>query len=133
MRLIDTVIEDLQALHEDEVTPMGAALMELLGAGRGSLIDLADRFTQADLGEIMASWIGNGPNLPISTHDLRRVLGEARVEELATLAGLGSEAFLQRLVRLLPEAVHHMTPEGALETPMEPRRPYHGWRKSRPV
>ncbi len=126
MRLIHSVIDDLQALHDAEVTPMGAALMELLGGERGSLIDLADRFTQVGLGYIMASWIGDGRNIPISTHDLRRVLGEARVEELATLAGLGSEAFLRRLVRLLPETVHRMTPEGALETPVEPPRPHNG-------
>ena len=125
MRLIHAVIEDL-ALHDEEVTPMGAALVELLGGERGSLIDLADRFTQAGLGDIMASWTSNGPNLSISAHDLRRVLGEARVEELATLAGLGSAAFLRRLVHLLPDAVHRMTPEGALEMTTEARRRHHG-------
>lgn len=117
MRLIHSVIDDLQALHDEEVTPMDAVLSELLGGGRGSLIELADRFMQAGLGEIMASWTSNGPKLPISTHDLRRVLGEAWVEELATLAGVGSDAFLRRLVRALPDAVLHMTSKGALETP----------------
>jgi uncharacterized protein YidB (DUF937 family) len=126
MQLIHTVIDDLQALRDDDVTPMGAALAELLGGERGPLIDLADRFTQADLGEIMASWIGNGPKLSISMHDLRRVLGESWAEELATLAGLESEAFLRRLVGLRPDAVHRMTPGPGLETAMEPARPHHG-------
>ena len=113
MRLIHEVIEHLGELPDGPITPMGAALVELLGGERGSLPELADRFTQAGLGPGMASWIGNGPNLPIGTHDLRHVLGEERVEDLATLAGLESEDFLVHLARLLPAAVHRMTPEGA--------------------
>jgi uncharacterized protein YidB (DUF937 family) len=126
MRLIHEVIEDLRGRPDEDGTPLGAALEELLGGERGSLPDLADRFTEAGLAEVMASWIGNGPNLPISTSDLRRVLGEERAEDLATLAGLDSEAFLVHLARLLPAAVHHMTPEGDLETPDVARRPRHG-------
>jgi len=126
MRLIHEVIEDLRGRADEDGTPLGAALEELLGGERGSLPDLADRFTEAGLAEVMASWIGNGPNLPISTSDLRRVLGEERAEDLATLAGLDSEAFLVHLARLLPAAVHHMTPEGDLETPDVARRPRHG-------
>ena len=118
MRLIHDVIEDLRGLPDEPVTPLGAALEELLGGERGSLPELADRFTQAGLGNIMASWIGHGPNLTISTRDLRRILGEERVEDLATLAGLSSGDFLVHLARLLPAAIHRMTPEGELETPV---------------
>jgi uncharacterized protein YidB (DUF937 family) len=114
MRLIPQVIEDLRGLPEGDVSPMDAALEELLGGERGSLPDLADRFTQVGLGHIMASWIGNGPNLPITTGDLRRLLGEERVQDLATLTGLSSEDFLVHLARRLPEAVHRMTPEGEM-------------------
>ncbi len=114
MRLIHEVIEDLQTLPDEAVTPMGAALEELLGGERGSLPELAERFNEAGLSHIMQSWIGNGPNQPISTRDLRRVLGEERVEDLATLAGMISGDFLVHLARLLPAAVHRMTPEGEL-------------------
>jgi len=123
MRLIHEVIEDLRGWHDEELTPFGVVLEELLGGERGSLPELRDRFIEAGLGHIMASWIGDGPNLPISTRDLRRVLGEERVEDLATLAGLPSGDFLVRLARLLPAAVHRMTPEGALEMPVGSRKP----------
>ena len=116
MRLIHQVIDDLRGLPDEDVSPMAAALEELLGGERGSLPELADRFTQAGLGRIMASWIGNGPNLPISTRDLRIILGEERTEDLATLAGLASEGFLVHLARQLPMAVHRMTPEGSMDT-----------------
>ena len=123
MRLIHEVVEDLRRLPDGPVTPMGAALEELLGGERGSLPELAERFNEAGLGHIMASWIGHGPNLPVNTRDLRRVLGEERAEELATLAGMASGDFLVHLARLLPAAVHGMTPEGELEVSSEPREP----------
>jgi len=124
MRLIHEVIEDLRKLPDEEaVTPIGAALEELLGGERGSLPELRNRFAEAGLGHIMASWIGNGPNLSVSTRDLRRILGEERAEELATLAGMSSGDFLVHLARLLPAAVHRMTPEGSMESAVETRRP----------
>jgi uncharacterized protein YidB (DUF937 family) len=115
MRLLHEVIDDLRhQVGEGAITPLGHVLEELLGGERGSLPDLADRFTQAGLGHIMASWIGNGPNLPIRSEELRRVLGEARVQDMATLAGMPSVTLLNELCRLLPAAVHAMTPEGEL-------------------
>jgi uncharacterized protein YidB (DUF937 family) len=118
MRLIHQVIADLRNQTDKIESPMDAVLEELLGGERGSLRDLADRFTAAGQAHIMASWIGNGPNLPISTKDLRLILGEERAEDLATLAGLSSEDFLVHLARRLPEAVHHMTPEGEMGPPI---------------
>jgi uncharacterized protein YidB (DUF937 family) len=112
MRLIHQVIEDLRKLPDHEVTPIGAALEELLGGERGSLPELAERFTEAGLSNIMASWIGHGP---IGRRDLRRVLGKERVGDLAALTGMTSGDFLVHLARLLPAAVHRMTREGELQ------------------
>ena len=115
MRLIHQVVEDLRGLPDEEVTPFGAALIALLGGERGSLPELRQRFAEAGLGDIMKSWIGEGPNLGISTHDLRRALGEERVQDLATLAGVPTGEFLVHLARLLPAAVHRMTPQGRMD------------------
>ena len=108
MQLIHEVIEDLRALPEGSLSPMGAALRELLGGARGSVPELAQRFTNAGLAATMVSWMGDGPKIPIMARDLARVLGEERVADLATLAGLPPPEFLARLARLLPEAVHRM-------------------------
>lgn len=122
MRLIHDVIESLRGWHDEEVTPLGAALIALLGGERGSVPELADRFTQAGLGHVMASWTGVGPKLPISTQDLRRVLGEERVGGLATLTGLPSDEFLAIFVRVLPNAIHQMTREHESEAPVRAHR-----------
>ena len=114
MRFVHHVIQDLRGHPDYPESPMDAAIEELLGGERGSLPDLADRFTQVGLGRIMASWIGKGPNLPISPTDLRRVLGEERVQDLATLTDLSPEDFLVHLAHRLPEVVHRMTPESEI-------------------
>lgn len=118
MRLIHNVVDDLRGLPDEQVTPLGAAIEELLGGERGSLADLVGRFNQAGLGHVLASWTGEGPRESISARDLRRLLGEGRVEDLATLAGLSSGDFIVHLIRLLPGAVHRMAAE-ATETPAE--------------
>jgi uncharacterized protein YidB (DUF937 family) len=115
MQYIHNIINDLQAPSDEQTTPIGAAVTELLDGERGSLPELVDRFVAAGLADIMASWIGDGPKLPIGTQDLRTVLGEERAEDLATLAGLTSEDFLTRLARLLPTAVHDAAPARAIE------------------
>jgi uncharacterized protein YidB (DUF937 family) len=115
VRLIHEVIDDLSGLPDANVSPIAATLEMLLGGERGTLPDLADRFTQAGLGHIMASWIGDGPRLPVTAQDLRRVLGNERVGDFATLAGLSSDDFLLHFARLLPLAVNRMTSEGETE------------------
>lgn len=116
MRLLHEVIDDLRHHAEEHaITPIGHVLEALLEGERGSLHDLADRFTQAGLGPIMASWTGHGSNLPITPEQLRHVLGEERVQDMATLAGMRSVALLDVLCRILPRAVHAMTPEGDLD------------------
>jgi uncharacterized protein YidB (DUF937 family) len=114
MPLIHEVIEDLRGLRDAEVTPIEAAPEELLRGERGSVAELADRLTEAELGHIMITWMGR-PALPMSAQELRSVLGEERVADLATVAGRSSENFLAHPVRLLPTAVHRMTPEGSTE------------------
>ena len=93
MRLIHQVIDDLRGLPDEEVSPIGAALEELLGGERGSLPELTERFTRAGLGAhhglLDRQWAE-----PADQHRATcgSVLGEERAEDLATLAGLSSDA-----------------------------------------
>jgi uncharacterized protein YidB (DUF937 family) len=116
MRLLHEVIGDLHHHAEEHaITPIGHVLEELLEGERGFLHDLADRPTQTAPGSIMACWTGHGSNLPIPPEQLRHVLGEERVQDMAILAGVRSAALLDQLSRTLPRASHAMTPEGDLQ------------------
>lgn len=107
MRLVHQIVKASDDWHDQEVlSPFGSAIVELLDGERGSLGDLAARFAKAGMDRIMASWTGGQAPMPVSAAALRQVLGETRIEDLATLAGVDLEAFVQRLAQVLPAEVH---------------------------
>ena len=89
----------------------GAAGAGMTGSGLGGLMS---SFEQAGLGHIAQSWVGNGPNQPVSPDQLGSVLGQDRVQNMAGQAGMGPHDFLSQLSQHLPNAVHGMTPDGQM-------------------
>ena len=81
-------------------------------AGSGGLGGLISQFEQAGLGSQMASWISNGPNLPVSAEQLQSALGPDQLGALAQQAGLAPGEASQQLAQLLPELINHFTPQG---------------------
>jgi uncharacterized protein YidB (DUF937 family) len=75
---------------------------------------LVERFRQGGFEEIIKSWIGTGPNKPISPNQLHQALGTETVDGLSRETGLPREDLLSQLVRLLPEVLDKLTPNGTL-------------------
>jgi uncharacterized protein YidB (DUF937 family) len=84
------------------------------GMSQGGLGGLVSAFSQAGLGDVVQSWIGHGPNQPVSPDQLRNVFGDQQVEAMAGQSGMGSTDFLSQLSQHLPRAVDGMTPNGRL-------------------
>jgi uncharacterized protein YidB (DUF937 family) len=85
----------------------------MLGSG-GGLNTLVQQFEQAGLGHMIQSWIGTGPNPPISPAQLQQVLGSGQLQALATKLGLSPEAVTSQLSQVLPHLVDGLTPNGQL-------------------
>jgi uncharacterized protein YidB (DUF937 family) len=60
------------------------------------------------------SWIGKGANQPISAAQLQQVLGPDLVQQLAAKTGMAPADMLQKLAKVLPQAVDNMTPDGVI-------------------
>jgi uncharacterized protein YidB (DUF937 family) len=75
---------------------------------------LLARFERAGLGGIAHSWVGNGPNLPLSAGQLRSALGEAGVAELTRGSALPAAEILAQVAAHLPAVVNRLTPDGRL-------------------
>ena len=75
---------------------------------------LVERFRQGGLEEVIKSWIGTGPNKPISTSQLHQALGPETVDGLTRETGLPRDDLLAQLSRLLPEVIDKLTPNGKL-------------------
>jgi uncharacterized protein YidB (DUF937 family) len=74
--------------------------------------NLLAAFKSGGLGNILQSWVGTGQNLPISADQVRSVLGEGKVAELAKGAGIGESDAAQALSGLLPQVIDKLTPDG---------------------
>ena len=82
--------------------------------GGGGLAGLLGQFQNAGLGNIAQSWVGSGPNMPVSPQQLQSVFGEQQVNSMAGQAGMQPHDFLSQLAQHLPNAVDGMTPGGRL-------------------
>ena len=82
-----------------------------LGGGLGALLQ---RFQSGGLGEVAASWVGTGQNLPISAEQLQSVLGGDQIGALAQQAGLSQGDLMGQLAQMLPQVVDRLTPNGQL-------------------
>ena len=93
-----------------------------VGAGgvlSGGLGELVDRFKQSGQGETAESWVGTGPNNPLTPPQLEQAIGPEVLDTLSKHTGLTREELLSRLSRELPDAVDKYTPNGRLPTNAE--------------
>ena len=86
----------------------------------GSIGGLLQQLQQSGLGPQVASWLGNGQNLPVSVDQLKNALGDQHLRQLATQFGLPVDQLLAELSQHLPGAVDHMSPHGTLEEQLGP-------------
>jgi uncharacterized protein YidB (DUF937 family) len=130
MGLLDQVLGGLMSGSGGAPSPMQGVLMNLLGGqqqqgaansqggaagfGAAGLPALVSAFEQAGLGHVVQSWISGDQNHPVSPDQLQNVLGEDKVNAMASQSGMAPQDFLSQLSQHLPNAVNGMTPNGRL-------------------
>jgi len=92
---------------------VGAGINEMIQR-HGGVQGLVNQFEQKGLGGIAHSWVGTGPNQPVSADQLLHVLGSDNVAQFAAKLNVSSEELLNKLSELLPEHVDKMTPGGVI-------------------
>jgi uncharacterized protein YidB (DUF937 family) len=96
---------------------LGAEMTSMVSkviADQGGVAGLVAKFQQGGLGHIVQSWVGTGSNLPISAQQLQAILGDQHIAQLAQHFGLDAHELSQQLAKVLPQAVDHLTPGGAI-------------------
>src|SRR5690606_31199133 len=117
MGLLDSIVSAMGAQNPQaaEQAALLPALVEQVKAYPGGLPGLVERFQQGGLGEVIASWISTQQNLPVTSEQLRPVLGEDLVGRLAQGSGLDADSVLNNLSIMLPSLVDQLTPGGQAE------------------
>ena len=97
-----------------------AALPALLSAALAQtdlkdMQGLLDKLQQSGLGKQVASWLGDGNNLPITADQLRAALGNQQIQQLAAHFGLPMDKILATVAEHLPSIVDKLSPNGKLQ------------------
>ena len=80
----------------------------------GGIGGLVSAFQKNGLGDVVASWISNNTNLPISAEQIQSVLGQGPLQDVASKMGLSSGDVASTLSERLPGLVDQLTPNGQL-------------------
>ena len=96
---------------------VGAGMVSVLNGiieKHGGLQGVVNAFEKNGLGPTVWSWVGTGPNQPVSPADVNNALGADLLRQLAEKSGVSVEELVQKLSQVLPQAVDKMTPNGSI-------------------
>lgn len=83
----------------------------------GGLNALLEKLRQSGYESQVNSWLGRGPNEPITADDLRKILDNEQVRQMAEKLGVPVDQLFPTLAQALPQAVDHHSPDGTLQAP----------------
>lgn len=86
------------------------------GAAGGGLPALLQQFENAGLAEHVSSWLGSGENLPLTAEHVIAAVPPEQLEAWAARVGIPTEQLAPILAEVLPHAIDHATPDGAVPT-----------------
>ena len=115
------------------ISPLAMGLLAMLAyktmKGEGALGGLFSnrpagyRLQQNGLGDAGRSWVGHGPDQPVSANDIQKANGSEALDALAKEIGISREQLLQRLSAELPQTVDKLTPQCRAPTLEEASEP----------
>jgi uncharacterized protein YidB (DUF937 family) len=82
----------------------------------GGLSGLLEKLQQSGCGDVAKSWVGSGPNQPISPGQLGSALGPSLIKTLAEKTGSSEQDVTAQLSKILPSFVDKLTPQGRVPT-----------------
>jgi uncharacterized protein YidB (DUF937 family) len=96
---------------------VGASMVSVVSGvleKHGGVQGVVNEFEKNGLGATVQSWVGTGPNQSISPADVHQVLGADLLQQLSAKSGLPVQDLAEKLSHVLPKAVDHLTPDGAI-------------------
>ncbi|MFO1100451.1 MAG: YidB family protein [Xanthobacteraceae bacterium] len=81
----------------------------------GDTANLIKRLREGGLDREVDSWLGSGPNLPVTPEQVRAALGDSVIEQAVAVTGIPADKLLVLMAGYLPNAVDAMSPNGTIE------------------
>jgi len=96
-----------------EMATVVNGLIERHGGVQGLINHLQSR----GLGSAAQSWVGTGPNEPVSPQQLHAAVGPDLMAQLAAKIGVTPDELSAKLSQVLPGAIDKLTPGGTVPGP----------------
>ena len=80
----------------------------------GGVQGIVAQLEQQGLGNTVRSWVGAGPNQPITPDQVHQAFGSDMVKQLAAKIGMTPEDMAAKLSQILPQAIDKLTPGGVV-------------------
>ena len=112
MGLFDSLsglVNKVQSLAGSE---LAAPILDELKQNGLSMDDLIAKLKQSGFGEQVASWLGDGPKLPIDADSVQQVLGSDVVQNIAGKIGVDPQQVSSTVAKFLPDVVSHLGQSG---------------------
>jgi len=78
----------------------------------GGVQGIVAQFEKQGMGATVRSWVGSGPNQPVSPEQVHQVFGSGMIAQLAARAGMSPQELAQKIAQVLPTAIDKLTPDG---------------------
>lgn len=112
MNLASGLIANKLGVDQDTIS---GAMNGLIGDGdQFDLGSLVSNLQSGDLGDIAASWLGDGENASISTDQIQNLIGGDKISAAAAQLGTSEGSLLETLQEALPQLVDQSSSGGSL-------------------
>lgn len=91
------------------------ALLQQALQQAGGVEGLVAKLRQAGYGDAVQSWLGAGPNQPVTAEGIAQALGQGRIGEMAAQYGMKPEQVSGLLAKVLPGIIDRLSPNGTVE------------------
>ncbi len=113
MDMINSAVEGHPDVSPEQHTNLVQTAMQMF-ANHGGITGLLNNARSQGLEGAVQSWIGTGANHQVTADQIENLIGQDRLNQLASRVGVSPETARAALSRVLPMIVDHATPQGKM-------------------
>ena len=81
----------------------------------GGLQGIVGKLQAAGYGDQVQSWLGTGPNQPVTPEGIAQAIGHGKIGEMAAHYGVQPDQLSGMLAKVLPGLIDRISPNGTVE------------------
>lgn len=118
MGLLDQVVGAVSKMSGQSAQTDNSLLSSVLqlvnNPQTGGISGLVESFQKGGLAKAVNSWVSTGRNIPVSAEQIQSVLGNEKIQNLASKLGINTNQVSAQLAEVLPQVIDKLTPNGTM-------------------